>query len=643
MTASKASQVITWADPAPITYGSTLAGVLNASVTTGDGALTYDRQATDVLGAGPQTITATAAATTNYNLATKSVTLTVNRATPTVTATGGSFEYDGATHGATATATGVDGVSLSAPTITYNGGSALPKDAGSYAVVASLAGTANYESGSATATVTISRRALSVTADNQTRVYGDANPTLTGTLTGAVSGDNLSGSYSTAATASSAVGNYPVVAAVTDPGSRLGNYTVTSTAGTLTITAAPLTVTPANASRVYGAANPSFTGALTGIRNSDPITASYATLATAASAVGSYDITASLADPSTRLGNYTVTLNKGALTVTPAPLTVTANSATKIQGDIVPPLTGSITGLQNGDGITATYSTAATDMSVPGAYPITATLTDASPAKLGNYTVTYQSGTLTVTVNAPPVLGAITAPTAPVQLGGSITASATFTDVDPSASRNYPVSIDWGDGTASYTNQLANPGSISSAHTYAAAGVYTVAISVADKVNTAPVSQIFQYVVVYDPNGGFVTGGGWINSPAGAYVRDPSLSGKATFGFVSKYQKGANAPTGNTQFQFREGSFDFKSTTYQWLVISGSRAQFKGTGTVNGAGDYGFLLTATDGQPDQFRIKITDRVTGQLVYDNMMGASDTDPLAGASTILGGGSIQIQSR
>ena len=61
-------------------------------------------------------------------------------------------------------------------------------------------------------------------------------------------------------------------------------------------------------------------------------------------------------------------------------------------------------------------------------------------------------------------------------------------------------------------------------------------------------------VVIYDPKGGFVTGGGWIDSPLDAYLYDPSLTGKATFGFVSKYLKGANAPTGQTEFQFKAGN-----------------------------------------------------------------------------------------
>ncbi|HKZ48575.1 MAG TPA: hypothetical protein VJ397_07300, partial [Thermoplasmata archaeon] len=67
------------------------------------------------------------------------------------------------------------------------------------------------------------------------------------------------------------------------------------------------------------------------------------------------------------------------------------------------------------------------------------------------------------------------------------------------------------------------------------------------------------FVVVYDPEGGFVTGGGWINSPPGAYARDLTLTGKATFGFVSKYQKGGSVPTGETEFAFKVADFAFRT------------------------------------------------------------------------------------
>jgi hypothetical protein len=144
-------------------------------------------------------------------------------------------------------------------------------------------------------------------------------------------------------------------------------------------------------------------------------------------------------------------------------------------------------------------------------------------------------------------------------------------------------------------------------------------------------TAFYEFIVVYDPNGGFVTGGGWIDSPVGAYTADPTLTGKATFGFVAKYKKGANVPDGNTQFQFHAVGFNFQSISYDWLVVAGTKAQFKGIGTVNGQGVYKFLLTADDGNPDKFRIKIWyEDATGEhVVYDNVM-----------SQPLGGGSITI---
>ena len=189
-------------------------------------------------------------------------------------------------------------------------------------------------------------------------------------------------------------------------------------------------------------------------------------------------------------------------------------------------------------------------------------------------------------------------------------------------------------------------GSVSGSHTYTTPGVYTLSLTVTDKDRDSAQS-VFQYVVVYDPTGGFVTGGGWIDSPTGACKLTTvceSESGKASLGFVSKYKPGTTVPTGQTQFQFKAGNLNFHSTAYEWLVVAGARAQYKGVGTINGAGQYGFLLTAIDGQisggggVDKFRIKIWDKATDSVVYDNQLDALDTDD---PTTAIGGGSIAIQ--
>ncbi len=161
------------------------------------------------------------------------------------------------------------------------------------------------------------------------------------------------------------------------------------------------------------------------------------------------------------------------------------------------------------------------------------------------------------------------------------------------------------------------------AHTYTTVGIYNVCLTVNDGALDS--GQACTLAVVYDPSAGFVTGGGWIDSPVGAYVADPSLTGKATFGFMSKYLKGAKVPSGSTEFRFQAGGFTFYSTSYDWLVVSKDKvtAQFKGSGMVNGALDpngkaYKFMLWAGDGAPDTFRIKIwwEDEAGEHVVYDN---------------------------
>jgi hypothetical protein len=273
----------------------------------------------------------------------------------------------------------------------------------------------------------------------------------------------------------------------------------------------------------------------------------------------------------------------------------------------------------------------------------------------GNRTIRAQvtdSGGLSATavatvnlLNVMPTVGAINAPTNPVQANTLINASANFTD--PGLLDTHTASWNWGDGNTSsgVVAEANGSGSASDEHTYSAAGVYTITLTLTDK-DGAVAQAVFQYVVVYDPGAGFVTGGGWINSPSGAYAPNAALTGKANFGFVSKYQHGANAPSGNTQFNFHVANLNFQSTSYQWLVIAGAKAQYKGEGVINGGGSYGFMLTAVDGQlsggggVDKFRIKIWDKATGDIVYDNQTGAADD---ATPTLALGGGSIVIHKQ
>ena len=189
---------------------------------------------------------------------------------------------------------------------------------------------------------------LTVAANSAARTYGATNPVFGGTITGIQNSDDISATYATTATVASPVGSYPITPALVDPNGKLTNYTVSSTNGTLSVTAAGLTVAANSAARTYGATNPVFSGTITGIQNSDDITATYATTATVASPVGSYPITPSLVDPNGKLSNYSVSSTNGTLTIEPALLTGTADATSRLYGASNPPFTVTYSGFVNG-------------------------------------------------------------------------------------------------------------------------------------------------------------------------------------------------------------------------------------------------------------------------------------------------------
>ncbi|MGA2257954.1 MAG: MBG domain-containing protein, partial [Thermoguttaceae bacterium] len=202
----------------------------------------------------------------------------------------------------------------------------------------------------------------------------------------------------TTATAASHVAGspYPITASgAVDP-----DYTISYVAGTLTVTAAPLTITAVNKTKVYGAALPTLTASYAGFVNGDTSASlttqpTLITTATASSHVAGspYPITASGAvDP-----DYTISYVAGTLTVTAAPLTITANNQTKVYGAPLPTLTASYAGFVNGDTSASLttqpmLTTTATTSSPVGTYPITV-----SGATSPDYTITFVAGTLTVT------------------------------------------------------------------------------------------------------------------------------------------------------------------------------------------------------------------------------------------------------
>ena len=259
-------------------------------------------------------------------------------------------------------------------------------------------GSGNYAFAFSNAMLTINPAPLIAIADNQTRAYGAANPTLTVSYSGFVNGENTSvltsvAAASTAAASETPPGTYPIVLG----GGTAQNYSISFVNGTLRITKAQLIAAAASHRRRYGAANPALNISYSGFVNyqdasvllNPPLAT---TIANCGSAVGNYAITlAGGTDP-----NYEFLLVDGTVEVTPAQLTVTAESFVRAYGAPNPAFTGTIIGVLNEDDLTPTYTCTATISSPAGTYPIMAGL-NGSAGVIANYNVSLVDGTLTVT------------------------------------------------------------------------------------------------------------------------------------------------------------------------------------------------------------------------------------------------------
>src|SRR6185436_509524 len=399
VTAVNAARAYGVANPAfTVNYGGFVNGDTAASL---GGTLSVTTVATPASAVGTYAITPAGLTSTNYTISFVPGTLTVNAATLTVTVVNAAraygvanpaftVNYGGFVNGDTAASLGG---TLSVTTV------ATPASAvGTYAITPAGLTSTNYTISFVPGTLTVNAATLTVTVVNATRAYGAANPAFTVNYGGFVNGDtaaSLGGTLSvtTVATPASAVGTY----AITPAGLTSTNYTISYVAGTLTVNAATLTVTAVNAARAYGVANPAFTVNYGGFVNGDTAaslggTLSVTTVATPASAVGTYAITpAGLTST-----NYAISYVPGTLTVNAATLTVTAVNATRAYGAANPAFTVTYGGFVNGDtaaslGGTLTVTSSATAGSAVGTYAIT-------PAGLTstNYTISYVAGTLTV-------------------------------------------------------------------------------------------------------------------------------------------------------------------------------------------------------------------------------------------------------
>ena len=249
----------------------------------------------------------------------------------------------------------------------------------------------DYATAAATVSVVVQPAALTVTANNGTAVYGQPLPVLTGTIVGVTNGDDITAAYSTAATNGSPAGTYAIVPGLVDPNDSQTNYTVTLVSATLTISQATPIITWTNPAPItYGTALSS--NQLNATAN---VPGSFVYNPTNGTVLNTGTNTLSVLFTPSDSVDYTNAAAMVSVVVQPAALTVTANNATAVYGQALPVLTGTITGVTNGDDMTAAYSTAATNGSPAGTYAIVPSLVDPNDSQT-NYTVTLVSATLTI-------------------------------------------------------------------------------------------------------------------------------------------------------------------------------------------------------------------------------------------------------
>lgn len=198
--------------------------------------------------------------------------------------------------------------------------------------------------------LTVTPAQLIVSADAKTKVYGDADPTLTYQVSGLKNGDTA-GAVLNGGSLSRVAGENVGVYGINQGGLGLvsGNYDLAYQGNNLTITKALLNVIADGKTKVYGDADPSLTYQVSGLKNGD----SAGSILTgglnrdAGENVGVYGINqGGLVLTS---GNYDLAYQGNDLTITKALLNVFADAKSKQVGTADPALTYQVSGLKNGD------------------------------------------------------------------------------------------------------------------------------------------------------------------------------------------------------------------------------------------------------------------------------------------------------
>ena len=386
----------------------------NELIKVGDGAVTYSSNNTSVAmvdestgevticGQGEATITATVSDSNTYIYDTKTASYTVTVDKPTISPT---VTMEGWTYGGTASNPSVSGNSgngsvsyeyytnsgCTTKTTTANGASATggkPSYAGTYWVKATIAATTNYNSGTATNSFTISKKALTVTAKSQTITYGGSITTGTGQVTTATlaSGDSLSAITLTPSTSNvTTSGTITPSAATIKNGSTdvTGNYNITYNTGTLTINKANLTVTAKPKTIIYGDAPANDGVTYSGFNGSDSASSLGGSLSYtySYSRYGNVGNTYTITPGGLTSSNYNITFAAGTLTVNQKEVGLTWSDTPLTYNGSPQKPTATATGLVNGDEIGVSVTGEQTN----AGENYTATASALTGTKAGNY------------------------------------------------------------------------------------------------------------------------------------------------------------------------------------------------------------------------------------------------------------------
>ena len=428
MTVNRAGLVVT-ANNRSKTYGQsvtfmgtefTTSGLVNSDTVSGATLTSSGLPATATVAGSPYLIIASGATGTglgNYTISYGDGTLTISPAALTVMANNRSKTYGQAVTfaGTEFTTIGLfNGDMVSSASISSSGSSSTATVAGSpYSIIPSAAtgtGLNNYTINYGNGTMTVNAATLTITANNHTKTYGQT-VTFVGTeftSAGLLNSDSVNGvtlgSSGASATAGLSGSPYSIIPSAAT-GTGLGNYTISYSGGTLTINPATLTITANNRSKSYGQAV-TFAGTeftTSGLLNGDTVSSasisSSGTPSSAAVAGSPYAIVLSAAT-GTGLNNYTISYGNGTLTVNPAALSITANSRSKTYGQTVNFAGTEFTkaGLLNGDTVSAVTlgSSGASSTATVAGSPYAVVPSAASGTGLANYTISYNSGTLTI-------------------------------------------------------------------------------------------------------------------------------------------------------------------------------------------------------------------------------------------------------